>query len=916
MRGRLSTIIARVVSLPLSGLGERRAVRRALERLTPALNIITVSTALLCGDVVAQSTPFAVPPAINAGSKSTPADSKSAKRVATPHKPTTVPLQLPKSDNAFSNAAAEVFLTDDAGPGPAAPPPPSITTPSITQPAVESPRSPPGKFRAPQPASDAWILGPQPITSLPDPLNPPMAIIGAPFKPLAGLKNPQSAHDTAARAADDNARLLPHDNSRFQPHDNTVQPAAATMATPAVKLASKAADRIKATPSAGPTVAATESPNTVSLGSSITIGARRAPAMLSESADTASSKNTATSGNTATSESRGTSNDTATKTTVDIESDKDSAENRITEKDNPASAMAGAQDLTFRQIEDYSALPALRLDPIAFQEFVPGKTEVAAVEAKWGAPVDDKLQNGSGRQSYKVESFKRVEVTFAAGIVESIIVYFEQSMPRDEITRKIVGAESRGVEIVDDEGTALGLAFPERGVMFSYAPTTRRVSQIILEPIDIESFLLRAEQTLHTAPRQSMADVEYVLSKQPKNGKAHWIAAQIYHESGLLSEAAASIDMAGELDPANAAVRLTKAEIISDSGDFTGAGRICAEVLGRPSLAVETRARAHSITADLLANGPQRDAKKALEHHLQAIKLAEPLITHKTTAVRRAAKQVLIEANLGVANDIAWGFFQQKEKVIPKWLVKAHEAAEDSIDQEGADESLHLLVLRRALAASAGTQGKIDPVDWTKEAIRTARLLMQSTDDPWRRHRLEWELGLALYDALQADHARGFQGHALQNSAMVVKYFESAAQHRHQTPHEAYLLGRLYFRVGAIHAIEKKDHRTACTWFDKAAPLLERPLPATAVADVGRLGESFVSMGISCWELGRRDEAIRLTQFGVDLISQGTKDRVITTDALLVPYSNLAFMHRSMGNLQQAKDFESLAARVDGTKRR
>jgi tetratricopeptide (TPR) repeat protein len=276
---------------------------------------------------------------------------------------------------------------------------------------------------------------------------------------------------------------------------------------------------------------------------------------------------------------------------------------------------------------------------------------------------------------------------------------------------------------------------------------------------------------------------------------------------------------------------------------------------------------------------------------------------------------VLVHAQLGVANDIAWGFWQQKEKVVPKWLVAAHEVAEDLIDQEGADEMLHLLVLRRALAASAGTQGKLDPVMWTKEAVKTARRMIDTSDDPWRRGRLEWELGVALYDALQADQARGYHDHALSNSSLVVKYLEAASKQRQETPQGAYLLGRLYFRVGAIHAVELNDHRTAVAWFQKALPLLERPQPTTALADVGRLGESFVSIGISYWETGRRDEAIRLTQHGIALVSQGIKDRAMEEDALVVPYSNLAFMHRELGNVKQAENYSEMATRLDGTRR-
>ena len=92
-------------------------------------------------------------------------------------------------------------------------------------------------------------------------------------------------------------------------------------------------------------------------------------------------------------------------------------------------------------------------------------------------------------------------------------------------------------------------------------------------------------------------------------------------------------------------------------------------------------------------------------------------------------------------------------------------------------------------------------------------------------------------------------------------------------------------------------------------------MPTTAVADVGRLGESFVSMGISFWEANQREEAIRLTEQGISLVMQGIKNRVIGPEALAVPYSNLAFMHRELGDSKQAESYAQMATRVDDSRR-
>ncbi|MEX2140362.1 MAG: hypothetical protein WD894_13950 [Pirellulales bacterium] len=559
--------------------------------------------------------------------------------------------------------------------------------------------------------------------------------------------------------------------------------------------------------------------------------------------------------------------------------------------------------------------PAVRLDPVAFHDIQPGVSTIADLDAKWGAPVRDGKELGAGQRMYEIAPFKQVEVSLDQGKVLSIVAHLDRPAALAEATERFVPRAAGSVEVLDDAGQTLGVAFPERGVVFAYAPGAKDVAQVLFDPIDVESFYMRAERYKDLAPQQSLADLEFVLQKRGKHGPALALAAQIFYHAGQLADATAQIDAALQVEPATAAYRLTKAEILGESGDFTSAQQTCRQVLQQPNLPTEVKARALCLLGDVLANGPKRDYTSAIKHHLAAIQTAEPLTMSSRAVIRRAAKHTLVLANLGVANDIAWGYWQQKEKVVPKWLVAAHEAAEDLINHEGADESLHLLVLRRALAASAGTQGKLDPVAWTKEVVQTARRLIDQSEDPWRRSRLEWEVGLALYDALQADQARGYHDHALSNSSLVVKYLESSLQHRQATANGTHLLGRLYFRIGAIHAVELNDHRMAVTWFQKALPLLERPLPATALADMGRLGESFVSMGISFWEINQRNEAIRLTQHGLALVTQGVKNRVVDEDALTVPYSNLAFMHRELGNARQADGYAELASRLDAPQR-
>ena len=69
---------------------------------------------------------------------------------------------------------------------------------------------------------------------------------------------------------------------------------------------------------------------------------------------------------------------------------------------------------------------------------------------------------------------------------------------------------------------AMGQAFPERGVMFSFAPgpKARQVAQILIEPITAEPFLLRAKTDVGHPHQRTLRDLEYALTSD------EWQASQ------------------------------------------------------------------------------------------------------------------------------------------------------------------------------------------------------------------------------------------------------------------------------------------------------------------------------------------------------------------------------------------------------
>lgn len=175
---------------------------------------------------------------------------------------------------------------------------------------------------------------------------------------------------------------------------------------------------------------------------------------------------------------------------------------------------------------------------------------------------------------------------------------------------------------------------------------------------------------------------------------------------------------------------------------------------------------------------------------------------------------------------------------------------------------------------------------------------------------------MALYDAVQVYQMRAQRDQAMKYGRQAAELLE-AGRAGQDSAMDAYLIGRLYFRLGSIQAIGEQNHREAVGWFDKAIPVLQQAAGQLPALERGRLGETFVSMGVSYWETNQKDAAIKLTEQGVELMEKAAADGGLQVSALEVPYTNLASMHRQLGQeALAAKYLEKAAAQKSGTLRR
>lgn len=552
--------------------------------------------------------------------------------------------------------------------------------------------------------------------------------------------------------------------------------------------------------------------------------------------------------------------------------------------------------------------------PVDFNGVTLGESTPEDVKTAWGPPEEKSTDQGTTRYRYEIEPFKSVDVAFADGTALSIIVDLGQAFSPDDVRRELGIGDLAPVEVRDEAGRTLGVVYPERGVSlrFDDAVGDRRVTYIGLDRIDARPFVLRAEQIMDKDWTWALADLEAALSLDPKSSRSLWLKARILQDIGKRREALTAVEGALALEPKGAEYLLTRAALLAEAGLFDAALADSLAVIDGTAGAPHLQARAWCLRGDLFADGPDRNYGQAMDAHTRAVRLAETAVDDKRLAVRRTAKDVLIDAHLGIAEDIAWGDWKGKEEVVAKWLDKARRMADQWSQAGEASPDMRLVVRRRAAACCVGLQGLGDPSTWADELLaQSNQLATADDDDPLRRGYEQWECGLGLYDALQAYHARGEADAAVKCGEAAVELLTAGREGRDVRPTDAYMFGRLYFRIGSIYAVRRQDHAEAVAWFDRAAPLLERPLPEAVAADRGRQGETLVSMGVSYWAVGKRERAMELTSAGSRYMQAAVEDGTLSADAMAVPYSNLAAMHRHLGDDSAGKRFAEMAGRAE-----
>ena len=527
---------------------------------------------------------------------------------------------------------------------------------------------------------------------------------------------------------------------------------------------------------------------------------------------------------------------------------------------------------------------------------------------------------------YSLGELGKMEITIKQSIVEYLVWYLPEPYPSEQIRQDALESELRGIRpihIPDADGYILGMIFPEKGVIFSFAKANEpgvpslMVTQIAIEPLTSGPFELRGERYLTISNAKAKWDLRIAVELDPNSHRARWLLAKAFLVDGQLPEAQRECKFAIQLNPDQPQYHVTLAEIIGTAGYTKEARQYLDSLLPYCNNMAQLMGHAECLLGDFYRDDNDiQDLLAARKHYETAIKTVAPLLDSTNPTMRQQAKMVIVKTYLSMAQCIALSNWDKKEVNLPQWLEGAETFALKMVMEDNMTRECLLDVAVGAINVYLNCP-ELDGLEKWIDKLQsvTDEIVTQLEDEPTIR-KIENQFATALYDIQQIYEARRNYPQTLLYAKKAIQYFE---RHANETDDiiNLYRLANLYFQMGTLEASgqasrppvkpDKKSHIRAAGWYAKAIPLFQQIEASLGKYEQPVLGQMYVSMGFTYWEVDQKDYAVQITEYGVGKLENAVDNGLISAKVLAAPYTNLSNMYENMGRSDEAEAYYLLS---------
>ena len=565
-----------------------------------------------------------------------------------------------------------------------------------------------------------------------------------------------------------------------------------------------------------------------------------------------------------------------------------------------------------------------------FQGVMPGVTPNSKIVEILGEPRAKIETGGRVVNVYAIEPYDRVGIVLRGDITDSIHLHYKQPVNLKQAASELGLDPITAVTQTTSTAHEFLLTWPDEGVSLHFQPTAGvdLVSRVAFTTAQPDAFLLRGLNRQWRDYNGALHDARAVQTLDPRREEAYRLEAQVALRMGQTDVAKEAIAEALALTSTTIDLLLLQVQVAT-ANELDGLIPQIRAIRNDVQLPAISRAKAAYAMGQINAKLASPNYKQAFRFHSEANHRARGLLKSTELAEQFGALELMVNAHLAIAHDIAYGEYttEEKHRSVPKWIELSWKFTAHLLANKYHDRALGLDVCRTSLNLLKKLDKNVPLEAWEDRITQQAANVKQlnGTSKEFLDH-MRWQQAMALYHATIIAR-QGKDGDRVQQLGLAAyQLFRepltamTKTGHWDSTPTNAAMIG-LCYTLGSVEAIDNLDHAKAVQWYGQALQYLENPKIQQFAAEhsinqstgLGWQGERLVSMGLSYWSTGNKTQGLRLTQRGIAWIETAVRDYGFPSHHLKIPYSNLAVMTKS---LEQRQDIQNIANGDDNSKQR
>lgn len=539
----------------------------------------------------------------------------------------------------------------------------------------------------------------------------------------------------------------------------------------------------------------------------------------------------------------------------------------------------------------------------SFEGVTPGRTSSTELPNLLGA-VQQRIDGGK-ELIFRVASFEEVRCVMKAGTVQQVVVKLR--VPSSTAWAKgYLGAEQlKHVDRVD--GKLPLRIIPERGIHLVRATATSDdVTEIRVGLPVAADFVARAQDQRKHGFTQTWNDLNVALIMTGEDRIRIELAELAIHLERY-ARAKDYLDRVAQ-DHRNPHWKLLFARWVSAIGARKDAVAAIEHIIDDPQTAASVRMAALVERAKVELAGSNGDAEKAAKWLQEATDSAMKTLAQNDQDL--PAAKVLFDAHLAMMRAISSGDWSRQHATMERWQANAEQLV-PHVMLDGANICAQQDLIATIIASRTQLQEDFHHTPFVRQLeVVTTKLVQKG-------------------DSLLAQKARRGAADALTQVAMrqlkdgdhvgATKTFEAALAaltNRSQSDElEAANLRKLVdvlFARGVVDSVGTGDHEAASIWFRRMLSALDDPRVTPYPREATERGDQLVSIGVSFWQIGAKEDAIAVTERGLHYIDSAIAVGWADAADRLVAVENLKAMHQATGNTKAA---DAYSAQLPGSKK-